>query len=174
MYRPTSAECRAVLERLGELHTAHLDLGAALFDEGDFSAAEAHVRRALDLGHPLPGIVHNYLASIAKAHGDVEGMISALADGIASDPQHPTLIANADAIAAWLKRDDMPSLDALELSASNEFELLERALQPTLPGPLPPDFAVWSPRAPLAAIEPLRPRQATLIESRRRLRVVAP
>jgi hypothetical protein len=32
----------------------------------------------------------------------------------------------------------------LELNARHDFQLFERTLQPTLPGPLPPDFALWA------------------------------
>ncbi|MGC4063636.1 MAG: hypothetical protein QM784_03115 [Polyangiaceae bacterium] len=41
----------------------------ALIEEGDLEEAERLPRRALELGYPLPGIVHNALACIALRRG---------------------------------------------------------------------------------------------------------
>ncbi len=66
-----------------------------------------------------------------------------------TDPQHFTLIRNVNLARAWLAdRGDERGLP-LSLEVRLDFQLLERTVQPTLPGPLPPDFAVWS--APLQA-----------------------
>ncbi len=73
MYREGVPECRAILERLPDYHGAHMDLGGACFQVGLLDEAERHVRRALELGYPLPGLVYNYLACIAKVRGDIQG-----------------------------------------------------------------------------------------------------
>jgi radical SAM superfamily enzyme YgiQ (UPF0313 family) len=61
-YTPGVDECRAVLGRLGDHAPAELDLAGAHYHAGDFDAADHHARRALDFGHPTPGLAHNYLA----------------------------------------------------------------------------------------------------------------
>jgi anaerobic magnesium-protoporphyrin IX monomethyl ester cyclase len=146
---PTSADYRAILERLGDYHGAHMDLGGALYQEGDLKGAEHHVRRALELGYPCPGIAYNYLACIAKARSDLDGMMDAFSTAAKVDPQHWVLIKNVSAARAWFKDGGPAKGLPLELEARQDFQLLERTAQPTLPGPLPDDWAVWS--APLAA-----------------------
>jgi radical SAM superfamily enzyme YgiQ (UPF0313 family) len=142
-HRDGVAEYRAILERLGDYHAAHMDLGAALYHEGDLDGAERHVRRALDLGYPCPGLAYNHLACIAKARGDLDAMMDLFTAAAKADPQHWVLIQNVNAARAWFKQGG-PSLGlALELTVRHDFQLLERTAQPTLPGPLPEDFAEW-------------------------------
>ena len=137
------AEYRAILDRLGAYHGAHMDLGAALFHEGDLDGAEHHVRRALALGYPCPGLVYNHLACIAKARGDLDAMMDLFTTAAKTDPQHWVLIQNVNLARAWF-REDVPSRGLpLELTVRHDFQLLERTAQPTLPGPLPDDFAEW-------------------------------
>jgi anaerobic magnesium-protoporphyrin IX monomethyl ester cyclase len=60
----------------------------------------------------------------------------------------------------------------------NEFQLLERTLQPTLPGPLPADFATWGRggEAAVPADELVRTPgiegSKSSLQQRRRLKVV--
>jgi radical SAM superfamily enzyme YgiQ (UPF0313 family) len=143
-YREGAAELRAVLERLGDHAPAHLDLSSACFREGDLSGAETHARRALELGTCLPGLALNTLACIAARRGDVTAMKALFAEATQRDPQHWVLESNLRAVREG-------RLD--ELAVRSEFQLLERPLQPTLPGPLPADFAVWGASPP----PPLRP-----------------
>jgi len=144
-YRETADECRAILERLGDHHAAHIDLAGALCREGQLDEAERHVRRALDLGYPAPGLALNYLAVIAARRGDTAGAQEHLAQAARVDPQHWVLARNAQIARAWAQRG---GAGPLELVAGHDFQLLERPSQPTLPGPLPADFAVWSPPPP--------------------------
>ena len=58
-YRDGIAECEAILERLGDYHAAHMDLGGAYLRAGRLDDAERHVRRALELGYPAPGLALN-------------------------------------------------------------------------------------------------------------------
>jgi radical SAM superfamily enzyme YgiQ (UPF0313 family) len=139
-----SAEYRAILDRLGDHHAAHMDLGAAYYAEGQLDLAEEHVLRAQALGYPLPGLVWNHLACIAKARGDLDGMMDHFSEGARVDPQHYVLIQNVQAARAWFKAGGPSRGLPLKLVVRHDFQLLERTAQPTLPGPLPPDFATWA------------------------------
>ena len=150
VHRDGAAEFRAILERLGDYHAAHMDLGAALFHEGDLDGAERHVKRALELGYPCPGLVYNHLACIAKARGDVEGMMDLFMKAAKTDPQHWVLVQNVEKARAWFKQGGPEKKLPLDLVVRHDFQLLERTQQPTLPGPLPADWAAWGPAAPKA------------------------
>jgi anaerobic magnesium-protoporphyrin IX monomethyl ester cyclase len=153
-HRESVDECRAIVERLGDHHAAHLDLAAALHRERRFDEAERHVLRALELGHPLPGLAHNHLACIAKERGDLDAMMRHFTRAAELDPQHWVLIRNVNAARAWFKAGGPARGLPLELEVRNDFQLLERTVQPTLPGPLPDDWAAWGPAADRA--EPAR------------------
>lgn len=171
MYREGVDERRAILARLGAHAPAHLDLGVALYEAGALDEAEEHVAKALSLEYALPGVAYNYLACISAARGDHHDALDRLQKGIAVDPQHPTLLANHDRAARWLA-DGASRGERLTLEASNAFHLLERTAQPTLPGPLAPDFATWKPvdRRPVA--QPIRPRDTEALSRERRRLVV--
>ncbi|HXX66262.1 MAG TPA: radical SAM protein [Polyangiaceae bacterium] len=147
-FREGVDELQAVLERLGDHHAAHLDLGAAYFRVGRLDDAERHVQRALDLEYPAPGLALNYLACIAARRGDASQMRARFAQATARDPQHWVLAHNLGAVERW-RASDAADPTTLDLVATHDFQLLERGAQPTLPGPLSRDFAVWYP--------PLRP-----------------
>lgn len=136
-------DARAVLGRLGEHHAAHLDLGGAYFRAGELDAAERHVRRALELGYPAPGLAYNYLGCIAFRRGDIRGMQDHFMTAAKMDPQHYVLIQNVEAARRWFKERGPERGLSLALTARHDFQLLERTRQPTLPGPLPPDFDDW-------------------------------
>jgi radical SAM superfamily enzyme YgiQ (UPF0313 family) len=160
-FREGVTEYEAIAERLGDHHAAHMDLGGAYYREGAWDQAEHHVRRALDLGYPLPGLVLNYLACIAARRGDYEQMTRHFAEAHRRDPQHWVLLHNGRA----LRQQASPS----DLVASHDFQLLERTAQPTLPGPLSDDFAVWPPPQK----PPERPVGGVRQSDPRKLRVVA-
>jgi len=146
-FREGVAEYRAILERLGDHHAAHIDLGGAYYREGALDEAEQHVTRALELGYPAPGLALNYLACIAAQRGDFGAMTARLDEAMRRDPQHAALTQNVLAVRAWTARGAPPG--ALpDLVAEHDFQLLERTAQPTLPGPLPVDFAAWGPPPP--------------------------
>lgn len=142
-HRDGVADYRAILERLGDYHAAHLDLGAALYHEGDLDGAERHVRRAMELGYPCPGLAYNHLACIAKARGDLDAMMDLFTAAAKTDPQHWVLLQNVNRARAWFKEQGPARGLPLVLDVRHDFQLLERTTQPTLPGPLPPDFAEW-------------------------------
>jgi anaerobic magnesium-protoporphyrin IX monomethyl ester cyclase len=151
----------AVLERLGEHHAAHVDLAGALYRDGRFDEAEDHCEKALALGYPAPGLVLNYLACIAARRDDVDKARALLGEATQRDPQHRVVVHNLEVL-----RKSAGSGAKVDLAAAHEFQLFERFAQPTLPGPLPEDFAVWGP--PVAA--PERPIGAG---GARKLRVVS-
>lgn len=152
MFRDGSAEYRDILARLGDHHAAHMDLAGALFLEGDLDGAETHAGRALALGYPLPGLVHNLLACVAQKRGRLGAMMDALTLAAKADPQHWVLVRNVNAARAWFKDGGPGSGRPLELEARHDFQLLERTAQPTLPGPLPATWREWGapPEAPVS------------------------
>ncbi len=61
----------------------------------------------------------------------------------ARDPQHRVLWRNQQALAVWREQGGPSSGTEPVLVAGHDFEILEKPVQPALPAPLPPDFAVW-------------------------------
>lgn len=147
-YRETAADFRAILAELGDHHAAHLDLAGALYLEGDLGGAEHHATRALELGHPCPGLCLNTLACVAYRRGDVPAMQALFLRAAKADPQHDVLIQNVQRARAWFKDRGPERQLPLELDPRHDFVLLERNAQPTLPGPLPDDFAVFGEHQP--------------------------
>jgi len=143
MHSETTKDFAEILERLGDYHAAHMDLGASLYRDGRFEEAEKHVRRALELGYPLPGLAYNHLACIAKARGDLDAMMDLFMTAAKTDPQHYVLIQNVNAARAWFKEGGPGKGLPLDLTVRHDFQLLERTMQPTLPGPLDEKFDVW-------------------------------
>ena len=88
MYREGIDDYKAILGRLGDYHGAHMDLGGAYYQAGSLDLAEQHVRRALELNYPLPGLALTYLACICAARGDIQGMQDHFTAAAKRDPQH--------------------------------------------------------------------------------------
>jgi tetratricopeptide (TPR) repeat protein len=156
-----------------------MDLGAAYYHEGKLDLAEQHVRRALELRYPCPGLSYNHLACIAKARSDYDAMMDHFTTAAKLDPQHWTLINNVNAARAWFKAQGPSKGLPLELVVRHDFQLLERTVQPTLPGPLPDDYAEWKPApvAPAPAADyvktpDLEGSTKGLADGKKRLRVV--
>lgn len=143
-YRPSAEECRAILGRLDGYPAAHLDLAVAEYREGNLTAAAEHAQCALNGGYPAPGLALNLLACIAAARGDFQAVEEHLRQALRRDPQHYAVAKNAEGFQALLMRGGATAGARLELTASNDFQLFERTRQPTLPGPLPEDFADWA------------------------------
>lgn len=144
VYKPSVDDAAAVLGRLGGHHAAHMDLAGALYEQGDRARGDEHARRALDLGYPAPGIVFNYLACSAAARRDLAGVEENLRQALRRDPQHYVVASNAETFHSWLLADGPSTGAPLSLTGSHDFQLFERTAQPTLPGPLPEDFADWA------------------------------
>lgn len=135
---------QAILEKVGDHHAAHLDLAGAYFRAGRWDDAERHVRRALALDYPVPGLAFNYLAVIELQRGNLRGMQDHFMTAAKTDPQHNVLIQNVEKVRAWFRQNGPASNIPLALDARHDFQLLERTLQPTLPGPLAEDFHDWN------------------------------
>jgi hypothetical protein len=84
------------------------------------------------------------------------------------DPQHGVLTRNVDAARRWLAGSGSAGRSLPDLLAEHDFQLLERTAQPTLPGPLPEDFAIWAPPSP----PPERPIGGARAWSAKKLRVL--
>ncbi len=147
IFRESAAGYERILERLGGHHAAHLDLGAALYHEGNFERAREHVQRAIELGFPCPGLALNHLACIAYAQGDLGRMMDHFSEAARIDPQHGVLIENVRRARDWFRSNGPRQRMPLSLEVRHDFELLERTMQPTLPGPLPDTIAAWLPRS---------------------------
>lgn len=178
VHRETTADFEAILAELGDYHAAHMDLGASHYHDGDLDLAERHVRKALDLGYPLPGLVYNHLACIAKAKGDLDGMMEHFSTAAKLDPQHYVLIQNVGRARAWFKQGGPSRGLPLDLAVRHDFQLLERTAQPTLPGPLPVDYAQWttpparSPESPTFAKIPEVEGSRHELRDKKQLRVI--
>jgi len=120
-----------------------MDLGGAYFRANQLDLAETHIRRALELGTPVPGLALNYLGCIAFLKGDVSGMQDHFLAAARRDPQHLVLIENVQAARAWFKAEGPQRGLPLSLVGKHDFQLFERTAQPALPGPLPADYATW-------------------------------
>ena len=142
LYRPGIADCQAVLERLGDHHAAHMDLGAAYYAAGDLEGAERHVHRALELGYPLLGLAYNTLACIAAEEEDWSQMQIYLGRALL-DPLHDVVQHNSLTVRQWLARGGPESGTPPRLVTGSGFRLLEPTHQPMLPGPLPEDVCSW-------------------------------
>ena len=164
MYTPNAADCRAVLERLGEHHAAHLDLAAAYYREGELNLATDHFQRALALNHPLPGLVHNYLACIAAKRFDLQQVQHHLRQALREDRYHYVVAHNAETLRRWLVEGGPVKGLPLALQAAHEFQLFEPKVQPTLPGPLSEDFAAWGENAvPQQRVHPTPERHLPVV-----------
>lgn len=170
MHSETTSDFQAILERLGDYHAAHMDLGASLYHDGRLEEAAQHVRRALELGYPLPGLAYNHLACIAKARGDVDAMMDLFMTAAKTDPQHYVLIQNVNAARAWFKAGGPGKGLPLDLTVRHDFQLLERTVQPTLPGPLDEKFDVWDESAFIK--KPTQEGSGKPLVNRGKLRVV--
>jgi anaerobic magnesium-protoporphyrin IX monomethyl ester cyclase len=164
-FREGVEDYEAILGRLGDHHAAHMDLGGAYCRAGRLDEAERHVTRAMELEYPAPGLGLNYLACIAGKRGDAKRMQEIFSEAMRRDPQHWVLLRNARTVRDWAAAGKAGIPD---LVAEHEFQLLEQTAQPTLPGPLPPDFAVWGPVPP----PPARPVGSGRPGDARKLRVV--
>jgi len=142
-YVESVEDCLGILERLGDHHAAHVDLAAAYYRAQIYDLATRHFQRALELGYPLPGLVHNYLACIAGSRHDLRQVQDHLRLALRGDPYHYVVARNAETLRRWFIAGGPVKGLPLELEATHEFQLFERTVQPTLPGEIPEGFFVW-------------------------------
>jgi tetratricopeptide (TPR) repeat protein len=151
-----------------------MDLAGAYYREGRFEDSERHVEKALELGYPTPGLAHNYLACIASARRDMDGVQEHLRRALRVDPMHYTVARNAEALRVWLSEGGPVRGLPLELTARHDFQLFEKTRQPALPGPLPDHYAEWTDAVSAIGEQPLREADAvgSTATFKRRLSVV--
>jgi radical SAM superfamily enzyme YgiQ (UPF0313 family) len=174
-YRETAADCEAIVQRLGDHHAAHLDLAVAHYREENLDGAVKHAQKALDLGHPLPGLCLNLLAAVACQRKEYAHMQQLLTEAWQRDPQHYVLVRNVQKVKAWLADAGPLRNTPLDIEGHADFQLLERTVQPMLPGALPADFAIWNDSNELAEGNEMRVPQTgshASFQPRTRLRVM--
>ncbi|MFH0998627.1 MAG: cobalamin-dependent protein [Pseudomonadota bacterium] len=115
------AHYRAALTRMPEMHSLHVDLCRAYLREGDANAAERHLRRAVELGYFLPGLVHNLYACIAAARTDIDGIRFHLDEALAIHP-HRVVIENLERLESWLDSSNTQNSTTLKLAPGDGFE----------------------------------------------------
>ncbi len=131
----TATQRQDILERLPDLHAAHLDLAAACYAEGCMTGASAAVEQSLQLGYPLPGQCRNLRACIAAAAGDIktalEELIAAKGLGL-----HAVVERNIEAAQRWIRVGGTDSGRPLILDPDCSFEITRKLVQPVMPGPI--------------------------------------
>jgi radical SAM superfamily enzyme YgiQ (UPF0313 family) len=123
-----------ILNRLPQIPSVHLDLGAAFFQAGLLTEAEKEFNRALQLGFPLPGIVANYLACIAACRRDFSTALRYFGQAYREFPL-PFIKENLDALFHWISKADQPAEPFPSLRAQHGFKLEPMFEQPLLPAP---------------------------------------
>ena len=126
------ADYRAALARIPETHLLHVDLCRAYLREGNTNGAEKHLRRAVELGFFLPGLVHNLYACIAAARTDIEGVRFHLDEAFAIYP-HQVVIENMERLESWLDGCTAQNGMPLNLASGDEFESTFICRQPECP-----------------------------------------
>jgi anaerobic magnesium-protoporphyrin IX monomethyl ester cyclase len=143
VHEPDAAEFLEILERIPGHHAALIDVAAAYYKEGNLDGAELYLEKAREAGYPLRGILLNHQAVLAKARGQLERMMDLFSEAAKVDPVHYVLVRNVEKARHWFKSGAYDRKEPLTLEMRHDFQLLERTLQPTLPGTLPADFADW-------------------------------
>lgn len=98
----TVAEREAIVERLPEVHAAHLELANAYLKAARLDDAEAALARAQTLGFPIPGAIDNQRACIALARGDIDAALAVLERGL-QRVAHPLLEVNRQMLLRWIE-----------------------------------------------------------------------
>ncbi|NRA32702.1 MAG: radical SAM protein [Polyangiaceae bacterium] len=167
-WQPSVEECTATVALLPGHAPALMDLAGAQYSAGNYDAAEQSLKLASETGYPLPGLVHNYHACIAYQRGQVDVMKAQFETAVKLDPGHYVLLQNINAAKKWMLSGRQQRGEPLELNASHEFQLLERTLQPSLPGPLPLNAADWNDEP----IDAPPNAEASVIDKGKRLKVL--
>ena len=132
---PRVRDQQKIVRIFPELHSAHLDLAHACFQEGLLSDAAHCLETAWRLGYPQPGIIENYRACIAALKGDIK---NALVHLLAAKRlgYHAVVERNIASARSWIESGGLKSRRPLELEADNSFEVTRPLCQPLTPGPL--------------------------------------
>lgn len=128
---------KAIVENFPTLTAAHMDLGIALYEAGDYEGAGRSMGRALNMGYPLPGLIQDYRACMEAARGEFREAIASLSRAKASGSR--VADANLAHLRRWLsglgKEQDegKPKLETTDvMSAATSVEMV----QPFHPSPI--------------------------------------
>ena len=100
---------------------------------------------------PIPADFTTVASVFGNHRGDLDSMMEHFTHAAKTDPQRYVLIQNVNRARAWFKDNGPAKKIPLALTMRHDFQLLERTMQPTLPGPLAPNFDEWTP-TPLPAL----------------------
>ena len=126
------ADYRSVLTRLPQMPSLHVELCRAYLREGNTTAAEQHLHRAVELGFFLPGLIHNLYACIAAARTDIERCKFHLEEAFAMHP-HQVVIENLERLESWLNSSNSRNCTPLKLVPGDDFESSFICIQPECP-----------------------------------------
>ena len=96
----TVEEREAVVDRLPDLHSVHVELANAYYRAGRLDEAELSLNRAEELGFPIGDIIYNQRACIALSRGEVGNAITLLELAIQSRPNH-VVMKNLKNLRTW-------------------------------------------------------------------------
>lgn len=129
-------EAERALVVVGPHPLIYADLAQAHAGLGRWQDALACLEQAEAFGHPLPGLLLNARAVIAKEKGDFDAMMDLFTQAAKRGPQHWVLIQNVNRTRAWFAQQGPARGLPLDLEIRMDFQLLEKTLQPMLPGPV--------------------------------------
>lgn len=93
-------EREAIVDRLPNLHSVHVELANAYFIAGRLDEAVAELNRAEELAFPIANIIYNQRAVIALARGDIDNALTFLEQAIQLCPDF-TVTENIKKLRAW-------------------------------------------------------------------------
>jgi len=103
----TVEERKTVAERLPHLHSVHVELANAYFQNGQLDEAESSLDRAEELNFPISGIIENQRACISLARGEEDKSLALLESAFQSKPNN-LVMNNLKNLRVWA---DTPVID---------------------------------------------------------------
>lgn len=128
------ADCHAILKRLPQSPSAHMDMCAACVRAGLLEQAQYHLDKASEKHYPLLGLIYNLAACIAARKKGFAAVEAYLEKALACYP-HQIVIDNIRRFAEWQSRGG-PAEDTLpDLLPNNGFETSCLFHHPEFPEP---------------------------------------
>ena len=137
LYTPDVKQCKAVLERFANLHSAYFDLGVAYLDEEKFDKAEFYINKALELNFPVPSMAYNCLGYIESQKGNLSKTEEYFQRALECHPADTIIKTNVENLRQWLDAGGFESGKYLGLEIHDKFKMHMGGIQPAYPGPLP-------------------------------------
>jgi len=116
-----------------EQHFAHLDLGEAYYNKGNYKEAEKFTGEALNRNYPHKGIIYNYFACFAWQRNDLEETLKNLIKAKEMG-YHSVIETNIDRVQSWIKSGGPNTGKKFGLQAGHNFEVTRPFNQPVTPG----------------------------------------